>query len=279
MKMLNFACGARIHTDWENIDFSPIDARVKKVNLLGRLPYPDNYFDCAYSSHFLEHLTPAHAHNILTEIKRVLKPHAILRIVVPDLENLCRAYLETLERLCLAVKAGGVEPTQLEFQHHWLMIELLDQMTRVKSGGEMLKCFMAIQQTQNIQYAQYIKTRVGEDLLAPHQSTRVPITKKITFDKISNKILGYYLKFLRLCVPRSLRDEVFISTSIGERHKWMYDRFSLPKLLQEIGFINTQVLDYQTSQIKDFGIYYLDSNPDNTPYKGASSIYVESQKP
>ena len=174
---------------------------------------------------------------------------------------------------------GGGDTTQLEFEHHWLVIELLDQMTRVKSGGEMLKCFREIERTRNVEYAQYIKMRVGDDLLAPHPNPHIPLRHKITLDKIANKILSLYLKFLRFCVPKSLRDEVFISTSIGERHKWMYDRFSLPKLLQESGFIHTQVLDYQTSQIKDFGTYHLDSNPDNTPYKGVSSLYVESKKP
>lgn len=42
--ILNFACGNRIHKDWENIDFSPIDKHIKKVNLLGNLPYKDNSF-------------------------------------------------------------------------------------------------------------------------------------------------------------------------------------------------------------------------------------------
>ena len=58
MKRLNFACGSRIHPDWINIDFSPIDKRVKKVNLLRTLPFADKSFDIAYSSHFLEHLRP-----------------------------------------------------------------------------------------------------------------------------------------------------------------------------------------------------------------------------
>ncbi|WP_395002856.1 methyltransferase type 11 [uncultured Helicobacter sp.] len=174
---------------------------------------------------------------------------------------------------------GGGDTTQLEFRHHWLLIELLDQMTRVQSGGEMLKCFRDIQHTCDSKRAQYIKMRVGDDLLAPHQSPHIPLRRKITLDKIANKILSLYLKFLRFCVPRGLRDEVFIATSIGERHKWMYDRFSLPKLLQEVGFIHAQVLDYQSSAIEGFSAYYLDSNPDNTPYKGASSLYVESKKP
>ncbi|BDB64971.1 hypothetical protein T36_1433 [Helicobacter cinaedi] len=99
MKRLNFACGSRIHPDWINIDFSPIDKRVKKVNLLRTLPFADKSFDVAYSSHFLEHLTPQKALQILKEIKRILKPNGIVRLVVPDLENLASVYLSTLSRL------------------------------------------------------------------------------------------------------------------------------------------------------------------------------------
>lgn len=99
MKMLNFGCGHRIHTDWINIDFSPMDNRVQKINLLGKLPFTNAHFDVAYSSHFLEHITPIKAQEVLLEIKRVLKMGGILRIVVPDLENMVRAYLNALENL------------------------------------------------------------------------------------------------------------------------------------------------------------------------------------
>ncbi len=99
MKALNFGCGNRIHADWINIDFSPIDNRVQKVNLLQPLPFGDNTFDVAYSSHFLEHLTPQNATKVLNQIHRILKSGGTFRIVVPDFENLCRAYLDTLETL------------------------------------------------------------------------------------------------------------------------------------------------------------------------------------
>lgn len=97
--MLNFACGARIHESWENIDFSPIDRRVKKVNLLGRLPYADESFDVTYSSHFLEHLEEENAARLLGEVRRILKQNGILRLVVPDLENIAKEYLAILEKL------------------------------------------------------------------------------------------------------------------------------------------------------------------------------------
>lgn len=97
--MLNFACGSRIHPDWVNIDFSPIDKRVKKVNLLSTLPFSNDSFDVAYSSHFIEHLHPHKAVQILKEIKRILKPNGIVRIVVPNLQNMAQAYLDTLKKI------------------------------------------------------------------------------------------------------------------------------------------------------------------------------------
>ncbi|MGX2981595.1 class I SAM-dependent methyltransferase [Helicobacter sp. 23-1045] len=103
MKILNIACGSRISLDknhiWENIDFSPLDKRVKKVNLLKKLPYPNETFDVAYSSHFLEHLTKENALLFLREVRRVMKKGGILRIVVPDLENAVNEYLNILKKL------------------------------------------------------------------------------------------------------------------------------------------------------------------------------------
>ena len=107
-------------------------------------------------------------------------------------------------------------------------------MVRVKSGGKMLDCFNKVKQTQNTKLAKFIKKRVGEDILAQAQQPQVPKLAKITKDKIFNKLLSLYLKALRALVPSSLRDEVFIATSIGERHKWVYDAFSLSRLLDSV---------------------------------------------
>lgn len=122
--MLNIACGSRIHNDWENIDFSPMDKRVKKVNLLSTLPYADSSFDVAYSSHFLEHLDKDTAPRVLKEIRRILKPNGILRIVVPDLENMVNEYLRILH-------SSQIQ----EDEYDWIMIEIFDQMVRMNGGG------------------------------------------------------------------------------------------------------------------------------------------------
>jgi len=99
MHKLNFGCGARIAANWTNIDFHSSDSRVRRVNLLAGFPFPDNYFDVVYSSHVLEHFTRDQGLFLIREAHRVLKPGAILRIVVPDLEGSCREYLRSLKRM------------------------------------------------------------------------------------------------------------------------------------------------------------------------------------
>ena len=288
MKLLNFACGSRIHPDWVNIDFSPVDKRVKKLNLLCTLPFANESFDVAYSSHFLEHLTPQKALQILKEIKRILKPNGIVRLVVPDLENLASVYLSTLSRLVDSnailkreiLTGGGVKTQEfrnLEFEYDWLMIEMFDQMVRMRSGGEMGECFHNIAVSKDRIKADFIEQRVGERLIAPHAVTKPSLKSKITLDKIANKILNLYLKALYVLAPRSIRDEVFIRTSIGERHKWAYDRFSLHRLLTQAGFSDIQIMCYNHSQIPHFNAYLLDINANGSPYKGISSLYMEAR--
>lgn len=132
MRMLNIACGSRYHKDWINIDFYPQE-NVLKVNVLKGLPFDNDLFDVVYSSHFLEHLTPEQADFVLSEIYRILKPGGIIRIVVPDLENICKEYLRILD---LVRKDSSYD----EF-YEWIVIELIDQLVRVKSGGKMLEFF------------------------------------------------------------------------------------------------------------------------------------------
>ena len=81
-----------------------------------------------------------------------------------------------------------------------------------------------------------------------------------------------------MLIPRTLRDEIFVSTSIGECHKWGYDSYSLAKLLKDCGFSDIQKMRFDTSEIPNFNSYLLDINIDNTPYKGCSSLYMEAYK-
>ena len=57
------------------------------------LPFPDEFADFIYSSHFLEHFTQKGGVAFLKECNRVLKSGGIIRICVPDLEKYVQLYL------------------------------------------------------------------------------------------------------------------------------------------------------------------------------------------
>jgi len=267
MKMLNIACGSRYHKDWINIDFYPQE-NVSKANILKGLPFDNDSFDVVYSSHFLEHLTPEQADFVLSEIYRILKPSGgIIRVVVPDLENICKEYLKILDLVR--------KDSQYDEFYEWIVIELIDQLVRCKSGGKMLENFSKVKENENKKLAEYIAKRTGDNLFV---DKRKKINKKITIYKIKNKILSIYLALIRHLIPTSIRDLVFIKTSIGERHRWMYDSYSLSKKLYSIGFQGMKIKKYDESGIPNFNMFLLDISEDGSPYKGESSIYIEAKK-
>lgn len=59
------------------------------------LPFSSNSVEVLYTSHVLEHFPRWKAQEIVKETFRVLKPGGLIRVIVPDLEVLCRRYLLT----------------------------------------------------------------------------------------------------------------------------------------------------------------------------------------
>lgn len=57
-----------------------------------RFRFPDASFEAVYCSHLLEHLQADVAERCLSEAHRVLVPGGVLRIAVPDLDNMVRRY-------------------------------------------------------------------------------------------------------------------------------------------------------------------------------------------
>jgi predicted SAM-dependent methyltransferase len=128
--------------EWTNIMFAavpqpPIE-NVQFVDLSKQpLDFPDNTFDAANSYHSLEHLTPQEGEKSVAEIFRVLKPGAVFRLSVPDLEGICREYLHQLD-------AASREPTVQNLQRYrWNVLAVLDQLVREKSGGMMMDVIRA----------------------------------------------------------------------------------------------------------------------------------------
>ena len=62
-----------------------------------KLPFDDSSVDVIYHSHFLEHIPLNLGKKFLKENFRILRKGGRLRIVVPDLEEICHAYLDYLD--------------------------------------------------------------------------------------------------------------------------------------------------------------------------------------
>ena len=96
-KRVNLGCGTRLHPEWLNYDLNPIAPGVIKANFITGIPLRDASAQCVYHSHVLEHLPREVARTFLLECKRILAPGGILRIVVPDLEQIAKDYIRVLD--------------------------------------------------------------------------------------------------------------------------------------------------------------------------------------
>lgn len=79
--------------------FRKLSNNIRAYDLSNGLPFENDSMDVVYHSHFLEHLDREVARQFLVEVKRILKPGGIHRIVVPDFELLCRYYIDHVD-LC-----------------------------------------------------------------------------------------------------------------------------------------------------------------------------------
>jgi len=88
---LHIGCGKGILPGWVNIDVHPAPFA---LNVLRGLPFAAASVRYIFVSHFLEHLFfPRDVKPFLAELRRVLSPRGIVRIVVPDVEQCIEAYI------------------------------------------------------------------------------------------------------------------------------------------------------------------------------------------
>jgi SAM-dependent methyltransferase len=157
MTLLNLGCGTKVsaHPDVINIDWSiylrlkrnPIMRRLTPLMISGErlrkfrslpgnirvhdlargLPFPADSVDAVYHSHVLEHLDRDVARSFLVEVRRVLKPGGVHRLVVPDLEEACRVYLAHI-----SIAEG--DPREA-ITHDRYVAAIIEQCVRRESAG------------------------------------------------------------------------------------------------------------------------------------------------
>jgi hypothetical protein len=274
--MVNLGCGIRVHPDWVNFDMVSKSSGVIVTDLVRGIPLDDQVAEVVFHSHLIEHLDRAQAGFLTSECFRILKPGGHIRVATPDLETIARLYIEKLESLG---RGEGV----IEKKYDWLVIELLDQQVRNRSGGEMI----AFIKEHNKNIGNFLKSRIGnemETILAANETDgfqKIPKHREY-FPKrvlrfLSNIPDRIRLKFLKaLMTGREM--EAFqkgIFRISGEMHLWLYDSFSLSRLLTQAGFSQVARKEAGQSQINDWKNYNLEIDPYGDIIK-PDSIFIEA---
>jgi predicted SAM-dependent methyltransferase len=281
MNYLNLGCGYRFHPDWTNINFVATGEGVIAHNLIEGIPFADETFDVVYHSHVLEHFSKKEGESFLKECYRVLRPQGVLRVAVPDLEQIVRIYLAALE------KASSGSP-DWAFNYEWISLEMYDQTVRNNPGGEMATYLYS----KNLPNQQFVLERLGieaKNLIeaASKENQEINIVKQ---EGKIEKLLKNIYRFFRYS---QYRKELFLKGILGEEynllqmgrfrqsgevHQWMYDRYSLGMLLKKCGMENIVQRSASESYIADWPSFNLDTEPDGTVYK-PDSLFMEAIKP
>ena len=276
MELLNIGCGGNYHPSWTNIDIVSTSPHVVAHDITKGLPYRGGTFDVVYHSHVIEHLTHDEAISLLNECVRVLKPGGTLRIATPDLENLARTYLESL-------KAALAGDPHARADHHWMELELFDQMVRNKPGGEMGSYL----KRPDLVNKEFILSRIGQEaqqfcertdsITQPSFLGKISLPRLLQLTKRAwHELISMMLFLLTGKKGRdAFREGLFRSS--GEIHRWLYDRLSLAMLLEQTHLVDIQQCSAEESRIPDFGSHQLDvvegivRKPD--------SLFMEGTKP
>lgn len=253
-KLLNLGCGNIIRKDWVHIDFTSRHKEVIAHNLRKGIPFPDNEFDGVYHSHVLEHFAKDEALLFIKECFRVLKIGGIIRVVVPDLEGIVKEYLKWMDSAYKGLYKA-------DSNYEWIMLELFDQTVRNYSGGEMGK-YLA---QENMPNKEFIAERIGDEFIEQFNTNNFKMVQNNIVSQqqaLSEDTMCYNIGRFRMG---------------GEIHQWMYDRYSLSRLLKQAGFVKIEIKTALESNISDFNKYELDTYKGKP--RGASSLFVEAFKP
>jgi SAM-dependent methyltransferase len=155
MTILNLGCGTRTSAAAVNIDwaipvrlkasrygdkvaavvlngerrllYQSMSGEVMKHDLRTGIPFDTGSVDAVYHSHVFEHIDRDAIPGFLAEVRRVLRPGGVHRIVVPDLEQNIRDYLASME----SIDRGQADPAT----HDQYVAAFVEQMVRRAAAG------------------------------------------------------------------------------------------------------------------------------------------------
>jgi len=284
LNYVNLGCGNHYHPDWINIDIVATGPNVRAYDLSRGIPLPDASCDIVYSAAVLEHMRRADAAAFMAECYRVLKPGGIVRVGVPDLEKICHLYLSKL-----AAALNGDEAATHDYD--WIMLELYDQTVREKSGGGMLDYL----RQDPLPNETFIYERIGEEgrQLVKVLRSQDSHKRSAEYDPVTEPAFSHKLRRRLRTLPGMVKRrmlwwllggddrrvlEIGRFRMAGEIHQWMYDRYSLARLLRLTGLHDPQLQDANTSRIPNWANFHLDMLPNGQVIK-PDLFFIEAIKP
>jgi SAM-dependent methyltransferase len=267
-RRLHLGCGARFHPACVNVDLRPQHASVLRHDVTQPLPFPSGSFDAVFHSHLLEHVPTDKVAGFIAECRRVLRPGGILRVAVPDLEQIVRLYLQALDK----ATAGDAAWQQ---RYEWILLELFDQAARERPGGAM---FDFLRRPRPLAHA-FALDRLGVDaetvIRSLQQAPTTPLrgwqmwswfSPRAWRDRLLRWLLGSEYEALQC--GRFRRG--------GEVHRTMYDRYSLSRLLAQAGFSHVRQVDPGDSEIPGWADLCLERDPAGNVLK-PDSLFMEAK--
>lgn len=272
MKYLNLACGAHYidESNWINVDFQSDKRAVIPMNIIEGLPFETSTFELIYCSHFIEHLHLDDAVKVLKEARRVLKPGGVIRLVLPDLEEIASEYLKQLS-------SGNI------LFASFARAEILDQLTRRVPSGQMKHWYALAENNPNLR--NYMKSRIGftyrtsslNDSIGIERAMSIISNSTISLLRIKSFLVKKYCYYLTFLFPKWFRNYHIALTSPGERHQYVHDFPSIRELLVASGFNEIQRVSHKESLTDIADITRLDVLADGGPRGGLESMFVEAK--
>jgi predicted SAM-dependent methyltransferase len=256
---INIGCGYRFHKDWLNLDLHSHSSGVVACDLTKGIPAKSGAAEVVYAAAVLEHIRPADVPGFLAECHRVLTKDGVIRLAVPDFEQQAKVYLDTLVR----IDQGDYSAIS---DRDWMILEMLDQSIREKSGGEMLRFLLQ----ENIPNRDFILQRIGvegSDLLDQISKNRSswlevpfngPKKTQVPFGKLGRILLKWLLNSDNLEKDLQALEIGRFRLMSGEVHQWAYDKYSLERVFTNAGFSQVAKCEHGKSRIPDWESYHLE---------------------
>lgn len=220
-KFVNICAGNFNHPYWINLDFETEQYKsIQKnrftsfdVQNLETLPFDTDSVELVYCSHAIEHFKEERVQHLLSEIRRVLVPKGIVRIVVPDASYIYRL-----------IKFNRVHELEILFK---------DKLTRV-SGAD----------PNTIQVQDLFLSQVATELTSVLAPTNSNLSSEKFYSLVETKTEDEFLDQITALVDYDYEHPDY--------HVSWWSNSKLDRFLQQAGFSSSTVVSYSKTLAAPF---------------------------